>query len=500
MALAHSSRKYVFPAHNSSINTYVYGSRRSAGPSFIDSRPTVTMDLLASLHLDVLPEQQTRTSHPSVSVALESNPDVRLGFDACCHCAKPLQTTSTSTESSDIKKAAKPCYCKGCRRVAYCSSECRAADASAAGQSENEEGGGHGSVVCALLRLCDKDEAIDEGEAKEQEDDEAARDRVRSEFESYPATLANVLSSAPCYQSVLSSKRSESVLNVHVIGASEGVELWGDYRPAKGEPNVEQAYADALCDLAETNKLSINIHFVGPDCPEKKNKMDAFEKLTTIEKGGKQMQACLMMESHRSNYDDKFLTEPPSGGGFGRGPIASPDVVVFFNPGFTCPDYSWDGALKCIASGTPFLVTTNTEMEGIADCQYLFEKGFIASLPPMIRDIIEGGGGSDDEETDVGGDDYDDNLGDMYFGENPFAGSRVRQSGNMANDLFVKNRWMFGGIFGGVEQKTSSTSTSKKRKEKEEGGDGDEESPKKKKKKKKKCKGGNTKKLNPALI
>ena len=454
------------------------------------------MDLLASLHLDVLPEQQTRTSHPSVSAALELNPDVRLGFDACCHCARPLQTTADA-KSSDKRKAAKPCYCKGCRRVAYCSSECRAADASAAGQGGNEEGGGHGSVVCALLRLCDKDEAIDEGEAKEEED-EAARDRVRSEFESYPATLANVLSSAPCYQPVLSSKRSEGVLHVHVIGASEGVELWGDYRPAKGEPNVKQAYADALCDLAETNKLSINIHFVGPDCPKKKNKMDAFEKLTTIEKGGKQMQACLMMESHRSNYDDKFLAEPPSGG-FGRGSIAAPDVVVFFNPGFTCPDYSWDGALACIKQGTPFLVTTNTEMEGIADCQYLFEKGFIATLPEMIRDIIEGGGGSDDEERDMGWDEYDDSDKDMFFGENPFAGSRVRQSGNMANDLFVKNRWMFGGIFGSAEEKISSTGK-KKRREKKEDGD-DEESPKKKKRKGKKSKkGGNTKKSNPALI
>ena len=460
------------------------------------------MDLLASLHLDVLPEQQTRTSHPFVSAALESNHDIRLGFDACCHCAKPLQTSdatsSDSANKSSKEKATKPCYCKGCRRVAYCSSECRAADA--ASSEEDEEGGGHGSVVCALLRLCDKDEAIDEGEQKEEED-EAARDRVRSEFESYPATLANVLSSAPCYQSVLSSKRSEGVLNVHVIGASEGVELWGDYHPAKGEANVKQAYADALCDLAESNKLSVNINFVGPDCPKKKNKMDVFEKLATIEKGGKQMQACLMMESHRSNYDDKFLTEPPSGGRFGRGPIASPDVVIFFNPGFTCPDYSWDGALKCIKEGTPFLVTTNTEMEGIADCQYLFEKGFIASLPPMIRDIIEGGGGSDDEERDMGGDEYDDDLGDMYFGENPFACSRVRQSGSMANDLFVKNRWMFGGIFGGAEQTTSSTSISKKRKEKEE--DVDEEPPKKKNKKKKKSKkskGGNTKKWNPALI
>ncbi len=442
------------------------------------------MDLLASLHLDVLPEQQTRTSHPSVSAALESNPDIRLGFDACCHCAKPLQSADDESSKKKSKAGAKPCNCKGCQRVAYCSPACRAADASAS-KDDVSDGGGHGSVVCALLRLCDKDEAIDEADAKKKraDEDEEARDRVRSEFESYPATLANVLSSAPCYQSALAARKYDA-LNVHIVGASEGVELWGDYRPAKGEPSVREAYADALSDFADSNKLSISINFVGPDCPKKK--MDAFDKLGTIEMGGKQMQTCLVMESHRSNYDKKFLSEPPSGG-FGRGPVSAPDVVVFFNPGFTCPDYNWDGALSCIKSGTPFLVTTNTEMEGIADCQYLYEKGFIPSLPPMIRDIIEGSdAGNEDGDTD-------DEESDMFFGENPFAGSRVRQSGNMANDLFVKNRWMFGGIFGSEPKKSS---TGAKRKE----GGANERSPKKKKNKKSKKSKGNTKRSNPALI
>ena len=440
------------------------------------------MDLLASLHLDVLPEQQTRTSHPSVSAALESNPDIRLGFDACCHCAKPLQSADDESSQKKSKAGAKPCYCKGCQRVAYCSPECRVADSSAStNDGDGSDGGGHGSVVCALLRLCDKDEAIDEGDTKKRADeDEEARDRVRSEFESYPATLANVLNSAPCYQPALAARKCKQ-LNIHVVGDSEGVELWGDYRPAKGEPSVREAYSDALSNLAESNKLSININFVGPDCP--KQKMDAFDKLGTVELGGKsqfnQMQTCLMMESHRSNYDKKFLSEPLSGG-WARQPLFAPDVVVFFNPGFTCPDYNWGGALACIKSGTPFLVTTNTEMEGIADCQYLYEKGFIASLPPMIRDIV---GGSNDEGED---EDMDGDESGMFFGENPFAGSRVRQSGNMANDLFVKNRWMFGGIFGG-EPKKSSTGTKRK-----EGGV-DEGSPKKKKNKKSKKSKGNTK-------
>ena len=47
----------------------------------------------------------------------------------------------------------------------------------------------------------------------------------------------------------------------------------------------------------------------------------------------------------------------------------------------------------------------------------------------------------------LGADCADENS-EVMFGENPFAGSRVRQSGTMANDLFVKNRWLLAGVFG----------------------------------------------------
>jgi len=133
---------------------------------------------------------------------------------------------------------------------------------------------------------------------------------------------------------------------------------------------------------------------------------------------------------------------------------SKPDVVVFFNPGLTCPDYVWEKSMSCVPSGTPFLVTTNTEMEALADCQYLYEHKFIAALPRTAAEIINGDMGSDDgqsdeEEKNAIKESYDLATRQMmFFGENPYCGSRVRQSGNMANDLFVKNRWMFGGIFG----------------------------------------------------
>ena len=35
-----------------------------------------------------------------------------------------------------------------------------------------------------------------------------------------------------------------------------------------------------------------------------------------------------------------------------------------------------------------------------------------------------------------------------FFSLNPYCGLRVRQNGTMANDLFVKSRWIFGGFSG----------------------------------------------------
>ena len=364
------------------------------------------MDLLASLHLDGdLPEQQTKISHLSDTLAADTS--LRLGFNSCCVCGK----RDPSVE------------CRNCRRVKYCSSECRQADCNVT-ISDEQDGGdqamGHSSVVCALLKLCNDDEEADEHNDSTKVD-ESARDRVQSEYESYPATLANVLLDGPCFKVMLARACHERELVIHVIGASVDAELWG--RQQDSLDIVWDAYADALQELAETNGLKvIRLCLIGPDCPAK-----AMNVERSIPYSRKEDRSCqLVISTLQRKYSSKLF--------HGSDALSKPDVVCLFNPGFTCPDYSWDDTLSSFDYGTSFIITTNTEMECIGDCQYLLEKELLPSLPPIAAEII--------------GTDCADENSDVMFGENPFAGSRVRQSGTMANDLFVKNRWLLAGVFG----------------------------------------------------
>jgi len=402
------------------------------------------MDLLASLHLDgELPEQQTRISH--LGEALAEDADLRLGFTSCCVCAK---------RSPEVE-------CRGCHRVKYCSAECREKDANlSCTASEEEHAMGHSSVICALLRLCHADENADEPTTASAVD-AAAKDRVQSEYESYPATLANVLLDGPCYKTILARCVSSPAkqLVIHVIGASVEAELWG----RQDDLGVMwDAYADALQELAETNGLKvIQLCMVGPDCPSKKvaaNRRIPFTR--------KQDSSCrLVVSTHKKKYSSDLFQQ--------ENPLPKPHVVCFFNPGFTCPDYSWDDTISCLDYGMSFIITTNTEMEGIGDCHYLLEKKLLSSLPPVAAAII--------------GSDLVDENSDVVFGENPFAGSRVRQSGTMANDLYVKNRWLLAGVFGKpITVKNSKSAAAEETVE---------ERPAKRSKKEQ-----NNKRSNPALI
>lgn len=135
--------------------------------------------------------------------------------------------------------------------------------------------------------------------------------------------------------------------------------------------------------------------------------------------------------------------------------------------GFTCLDYSWDEALSAVRNETPYLVTTNTELEAIADVQYLLDRAFIRDIPSGLASIL------DADVTEA-----DNDSKDTFFSVNPFCGNRVRQSGTMANDLFVKSRWIFGGKFCEPVNKDNSEPNKKRRVEGS----------------------GNSKKKNPALI
>ncbi|KAI2493207.1 hypothetical protein MHU86_21356 [Fragilaria crotonensis] len=331
------------------------------------------MDFLASLNLDELPEQQTRAAH--LSRKLANDPDLRLGFNCCCSCGKQEVALS---------------LCPNCKRVSYCSDACREEDIRPA-VDEDEGALGHSSIICSVLKICNDDEDAEDLVGGT----DAARNRVRSELESYPATMANILREGPCYQDYLSSVGKDLV--IHVIGASEEAELWN------GE-SAQDIYASL------------------PNTP-----------------------VSLLKDLLRD--------------------ISKPQVVVLFNPGFTCPDYDWEETMDLLDHGIAFLSTTNTEMEGVSDCNHLMDKKLFPHLPPLAAEIM-------------GVEDYGDLT---FFSENPYAGTRIRQSGTMANDVYVKNRWMIGGILAKPMKKRSRDDDNE--------GDIYNKGPP-----------GNSKKSNPALI
>jgi hypothetical protein len=115
-------------------------------------------------------------------------------------------------------------------------------------------------------------------------------------------------------------------------------------------------------------------------------------------------------------------------------------------------------------------LTTNTELEGVADAQYLLDRDLMGEMPIGLAEIL---GNEDEPMGDANA------VTDGFFSVNPFCGSRVRQSGTMGNDLYVKSRWMLGGTLGSSAAQTDISKTSKK--QKIEGS-------------------GNTKKANPALV
>lgn len=372
---------------------------------------------------------------------VEDQPDfsLNLGFDACCTCGENLESSAAIVT------------CNNCRRVKYCSENCRQQDTEVclpAQQQVAEEAMGHSSVICALLRCCQDDEEIENSPSDHNlspERREKAIDRIQSEIESYPATLSNALMAGPCYAEVMKKCSATSKkLTIHLIGASEDAELWDASRKG-ADSSMNQAYnsyAEALSDLAASKRLpTIELWFIGPDCPSNQEPCSR-----SLKSGDGTSIGELHFRILKGEYNSDVLQECDG----------QPDIVVFFNPGFTVPDYNWKDALSSIQNGTPFLSTTNTELEGIADCQYLLDQDKIETIPIGLAEIFGLYSGPDDDEEGV-------SMTNSFFSVNPFSGSRVRQSGTMANDLFVKNRWMLGGILDVFDQSKAVADKSPKR-------------------------------------
>lgn len=389
------------------------------------------MDFLRSCNIEELPEQQTRTAH-----LIDDNPDfeLSLGFDACCTCGKKIGTSESPAFS-----------CRNCKRVNYCSEACRHQDANVpvtgeyADEENHETAMGHSAIICSLLRLCEDDEAVENGEdsSLEPHKAEAARNRIESEKHSYQATLANaLLGGDTCYSETLRACSKSGKLVLHVVGASLEGELWGHLEKDRSA----KAYADALSDLAESSRIeSIDLFLLGPECPA-----EIYQQSMPMQGSGGDTASIgnLRLSAIKGVYCADFIRQND---------IPKADIVIFFNPGFTVPDYDWKEALNCIEKGTPFLSTTNTELEGIADCQYLLDQDKIESIPAGLAQMF-GLYSETDEDSSPG-------PRSSFFTENPFCGNRVRQNGTMANDVFVKNHWMLGGIIGSFDSSRGSNAT-----------------------------------------
>ena len=222
-----------------------------------------------------------------------------------------------------------------------------------------------------------------------------------------------------------------------MIGASDEAELTRGPTEKNDTPEaLVRDYADALVELAERYGISdIELYFIGPDCIA----FQMEQPLQTLDK--KQLGTLHVTAIHGLNHEQAKA-------------LSTPDSVIMFQPGFTVPDYDWSDSLKCIRDGTPFLLTSNTEMEAIADVQYLLEQDRMQELPPGLADVLE-------VSCQTTSDDDDDNA---LLAVNPFCGLRVRQNTSMANDVFCKNRWMVRGRIGPLQQPIKSTNEHKKAK------------------------------------
>ena len=421
------------------------------------------MDLLRSLHVDALPEQQTRAVHLSDKLSANESGDLRLGLNCCCTCAGPFQPNRTVV-------------CKHCQRVAYCSKACLELDADTSHLQEAEEALGHSSLLCSILRLCNDDEDVDDnkdvdGTSRDDTtrqksnkkrskgpDYDAARARVQSELESYPTTLGNILLECPVYDSVFGqnghkrhagtstnngkrTQNGERQVVIHLIGVSDDAELWnGRFDKAC------RAYGEALVSFVEKYRVSsVLLRMVGPECPDNHS---PFESKFQLDSNPRQSYG-LRITTHRGLYDTDLVSS-----------TETPNAVVLFNPGFTCPDYDWSKTVRSFQQLSKrqhdrpvgFLITTNTEMECVADCQFLLDQELILSPPAVLAEVLDTKQDPSVEHTDMSEErsELDDTV--VVFAENPYCGDRVRQSGTMANDVFIKNRWMLCGMLLGNKQ------------------------------------------------
>ena len=460
---------------------------------------------------------------------------------------------------------------------------------------ENTESYGHSPIICSLLRLCNDDEDAEDEELllHNTERKEAAIYRNQTERESYPATLFNILSEGPTWFVEAMTRRARQAVDVkspirspapitsaknsnssrrgkrdrttafgnsgneesqkrqnssattteivlHIVGATTESELWGwDGSSSSSSVDVLDAYTEAstnlityLEELLQVPSITLRCIFIGPNCGNSSRSSSSATKIPiTTAMNYDTSSLSMKKKSPITTTNSSMLIIETQCRNYGSSKIPIPDVIIFFNPGFSCPDYDWSSALSYASSLSicdnvgggpiPFLVTTNTELEGYADIKVLLDGGYI-NISTVSRDILEAIDYPNDNSNCNNNKHYGDEFEEQcIFGMNPYVGLRVRQSGTMGNDLFVKNRWITCGLFQKMSiihpstttpptrnklkehvRKSNKSITDSRNKDDDDDDDIGEEKSRKRQRQENVVGGGdkNAKKKNPALI
>lgn len=313
------------------------------------------------LSLNELPEQQTHI--PTLCINSENEDEnnteipIDLGFTHCCYCGSKLTVIIR---------------CHTCLRVNYCSVSCLKKDRYH-----------HSSIICSFLKICSQDEAVDGKKIVKQskQNIEFSYYRIWTEHKSYPITISH------CLYDFLENKLSlvkTREISVHIVASSKAELLHSN------QERTHTIYNEALENIIGRFLLkSVTLRFIGNECYRNWHTEDFIFKSSCI----------LTITTHQLYYHD-FVGE-------------APDVLLFFNPGFTFPEYKWNKSLHTIENNTMIYVASNTKIECVMDWNYLLENKHIG-------------------ETE-----------ECFVRLNLKCGKRVRQSNTMANDIFIKSRWVF---------------------------------------------------------
>lgn len=226
--------------------------------------------------------------------------------------------------------------------------------------------------------------------------------------------------------------------------------------------------ARCLASLAAREKIgsgSLSVCLIGPEIPEEQHRKTVVLPLQQRDAAATEPCVRITIYCHRGNFEGYHAFN------YSR----RPDAVFGFNLGLSVPDYSWGAGLaavhdcaKTIARDggppLPILCTASSRAEAVQEL-LLFEQHKILRIDQEQTKKIEEGEQAGHPawlraaridatsqkvpdtlvETQAESDNVSDDENEIFLQPNDYGWERVQQSGAMANDVYRKSCWLFGG-------------------------------------------------------